>query len=89
MTNAHNTALYTGVTDNLQRRIIEHRSGKGGGFTKKYNITRLVYFESSDDINPAIAREQQIKAGSRKKKIELIESVNPKWKDLFETYFGQ
>ena len=88
MTNAHHTVLYTGVTNELQRRVLEHRSGKGNGFTKKYNITKLVYFESGDDINLAIAREKQIKAGSRKKKIDLIESINPEWKDLFEEYFG-
>jgi putative endonuclease len=88
MTNAHNTVLYTGVTNELQRRVLDHRSGKGSGFTKKYNITKLVYFESGDDINLAIVREKQIKAGSRKKKIELIESINPEWKDLFEEYFG-
>ena len=88
MTNAHNTVLYTGVTNEMQRRVLDHRSGKDGGFTKKYNITKLVYFETGDDINLAIAREKQIKAGSRKKKIELIESVNPEWKDLYEEYFG-
>ena len=88
MTNAHHTVLYTGVTNELQRRILEHRAGKGSGFTKKYNITKLVYMESGADINLAIAREKQIKAGSRKKKIELIESINPDWKDLFEEYFG-
>ena len=89
MTNAHNTVLYRGVTNELQRRVIEHKSGKGSEFTKKYNLTRLIYFESGDDINVAIAREKQIKAGSRKKKIELIESINPEWKDLFEEYFGK
>ena len=89
MTNAHNTVLYTGVTNELQRRVLDHRAGKGSGFMKKYNITKLVYFESGDDINLAIAREKQIKAGSRKKKIELIESSNPEWKDLFEEYFGK
>ena len=88
MTNAHNTVLYTGVTNELQRRVLEHKAGKGSGFTKKYNITKLVYFENGDDINLAIVREKQIKAGSRKKKIELIEGVNPEWKDLFEEYFG-
>ncbi len=89
MTNADNTVLYTGVTNELQRRVLDHRSGKGSGFTKKYNITKLVYFESGDDINLAIAREKQIKVGSRKKKIDLIESINPEWKDLFEEYFGK
>jgi putative endonuclease len=89
MTNAHNTVLYTGVTNELQRRVLEHKSGKGSEFTKKYNLTKLIYFESGDDINVAIAREKQIKAGSRKKKIELIESINPEWKDLFEEYLGK
>lgn len=88
MTNAHNTVLYTGVTNNLQRRVLEHKSGMGSTFTKKYNIVKLVYFECGDDINIAIAREKQIKAGSRKKKIDLIKSINPEWKDLFEEYFG-
>ena len=88
MTNAHKTTLYTGVTNELQRRVLEHRAGKGSGFTKKYNITKLVYVESGDDINSAIAREKQLKAGSRRKKVELIESINPEWKDLFEEYFG-
>jgi len=84
MTNAHNTVLYTGVTNNLQRRVIEHKAGKGGTFTKKYNVDKLVYFECGDDVNTAIFREKQIKAGSRKKKIELINGMNPDWKDLFE-----
>jgi putative endonuclease len=88
ITNAHNTVLYTGVTNDLQRRILEHRSGEGSSFAKKYNATKLVYFESGDDVNIAIAREKQIKAGPRKKKIELIESINPEWKDLFDEYFG-
>jgi len=88
MTNVHNAVLYTGVTNNLQRRVLEHKSGEGGAFTKKYNVHKLVYFESGSDINAAIAREKQIKAGSRKKKIDLINSINPNWKDLFEEYFG-
>ena len=76
MTNARHTVLYTEVTNNLQLRILEHKSGTSGGFTKKYKITKLVYYESGPDINLAIAREKQIKAGSRKKKIELIISIN-------------
>jgi putative endonuclease len=88
MTNAHHTVLYTGVTNNLYRRVLEHRSGTGGGFTSKYNVNKLVYFECGSDVNLAIAREKQIKAGSRKKKIELINTMNPEWKDLFEEYFG-
>jgi putative endonuclease len=87
MTNVHNTVLYTGVTNDLQRRVLEHRSGKGTSFTKQYNITKLVYVESGDDINLAIMREKQIKAGSRKKKMDLIGSVNPEWKDLYQEYF--
>jgi putative endonuclease len=89
MTNSHNTVLYTGVTNDLQRRVLEHRSGKTSRFTKKYNVTKLVYVESGDDINVAIMREKQIKAGSRKKKLELIKSINPEWKDLFEEYFNR
>jgi putative endonuclease len=88
MANAHNTVLYTGVTNQLQRRVMEHRSGTGSAFSKKYNVTKLVYVETGDDINTAIAREKQIKAGSRRKKIELIERLNPEWNDLFEEYFG-
>ena len=66
---------------------MEHRSGKGGAFTKKYNVTKLVYFESGTDVREAIAREKQIKGGSRQKKIDLINSMNPKWNDLLETYY--
>ena len=88
MTNAHNTVLYTGVTNNLQRRVLEHRAGEGGAFTKKYNVHKLVYFETGNDVNAAIFREKQIKAGSRQKKIDLVNSMNPDWKDLYEDYFG-
>jgi putative endonuclease len=87
MTNVHNTVLYTGVTNNLQRRVLEHRAGKGSAFTKKYNMSKLVYFECGDDINAAIFREKQIKAGSRQKKIELVNIINPEWNDLFDEYF--
>ncbi|MBI5935424.1 MAG: GIY-YIG nuclease family protein [Chloroflexi bacterium] len=87
MSNAHNTVLYTGVTNNLYRIVMEHRSGKGGAFTKKYNVTKLVYFGSGTDVRAAIAREKQIKGGSRQKKIDLISSMNPKWNDLLETYY--
>ena len=88
MTNTHNTVLYTGVTDDLQRRVLEHRSGTRSAFTKKYNVTKLVYFECGDDVNTAIFREKQIKAGSRKKKEGLIDSLNPEWKDLFDELFN-
>lgn len=86
MTNAHNTVLYTGVTNNLMRRVGEHKAGKSG-FTKRYNVTKLVYYECGDDASTAIYREKQIKAGSRQKKIDLVNSMNPEWKDLYEGFF--
>lgn len=87
MTNVSNHVLYTGVTNDLFRRVLEHKAGKGGSFTSKYRITKLVYFEEGGDIHQAISREKQIKGGSRKKKIDLISSMNPEWKDLFDVYF--
>ena len=78
----HHTVLYVGVTNNLIRRIHEHQSGLGDGFTKKYRVTKLVYAESCTDVRDAIAREKQIKGGSRKKKLDLINDLNPDWKDL-------
>jgi len=84
LTNRHNTTLYTGVTNNLFRCLLEHKSGEGSKFAKKYNLTKLVYFEVTNDINTAITREKQIKAGSRQKKIDLINSINLDWMDLFE-----
>ncbi len=87
MTNNYNTVLYTGVTNDLQRRVLEHKSGKGSAFTSKYNIKKLVYFEATNDIHAAIVREKQIKAGSRQKKFDLINSMNPKWNDLFAELF--
>ena len=87
MTNLRRTVLYTGVTNNLQRRVEEHKSGTGSAFTKKYNVNKLVFYETGDDINIAIAREKQIKSGSRKKKIDLINSINPEWKDLSEEFY--
>lgn len=88
MTNACNTVLYTGVTNNLQRRVYEHKTGSGGVFTKKYKLHKLVYYEVGDDSYNAIAREKQIKAGSRQKKIDLINSLNPEWKDLYDGLVG-
>ena len=81
MTNASRT-LYTGVTNNLERRVHEHKQKLVPGFTNKYNITRLVYFEATSDVQSAIVREKQIKAWRRSKKVALIESANPGWKDL-------
>ncbi len=84
MTNKNNTVLYTGMTNNLIRRVYEHKEKIIAGFTKKYNCTKIVYYEIFNDPYNAIAREKQIKAGSRKKKIELINSMNPDWKDLYD-----
>ncbi|WP_293087451.1 GIY-YIG nuclease family protein [Okeania sp. SIO3B5] len=83
MTNKRNTVLYTRVTNDLIRRIYEHKSKIVEGFTKRYNVNKLVYYEMYEDISQAIAREKQIKAGSRQKKINLINSINPEWKDPY------
>jgi putative endonuclease len=87
MTNRSRT-LYTGVTNNLERRVYEHKHKLLPGFTSKYNITRLVWYESGDNINVAIMREKQIKGWLRAKKIVLIESINPEWKDLSEEWYA-
>jgi len=84
MTNKRNTVLYTGVTNDLKRRVYEHKEKLVEGFTKKYNITKLVYYEVFDNIENAILREKQIKGGSRHKKIELINNMNKVWRDLYE-----
>ncbi len=86
LTNQSRT-LYTGVTNDLERRIFEHKGKRVPGFTKKYNITRLVYFEEGTDIGSAILREKQIKGWLRKKKITLIEKENPEWLDLAADWF--
>jgi len=85
MFNKRNGTLYTGVTTNLVKRIYEHKSKLAEGFTKKYGVDKLGYYEMHSDIKDAIAREKQIKGGSRKKKIVLIESVNSYWNDLYDT----
>jgi putative endonuclease len=82
LTNKHHTVLYTGVTNDLQRRVYEHRSGQGGGFTSRYRVHKLVYYEVCGDAEAAIAREKQIKGGSRRAKIDLIEGMDPDWSDL-------
>ena len=84
MANTRNTVLYTGVTSNLIRRTWEHRDEQGRGFTARYHCTKLVLFEVFKDSYNAIAREKQIKAGSRRRKIELIERGNPEWRDLYD-----
>ena len=82
LTNVSNKVLYTGVTNNLERRVGEHKNKKGSSFTRKYNVTKLVFYERFDQVDYAIAAEKKIKAGSRAKKIELIEAMNPNWCDL-------
>jgi len=85
MTNKYHTTLYTGVTSDLVARVFEHRNNRyPGSFTSRYKCYKLVYFETFHSIEEAISREKQIKAGSRKKKIQLIESLNPEWRDLYE-----
>ena len=84
MTNKNNTVLYTGITNNLKRRIYEHKVKLISGFTKRYNINKLVYYEVFDDIEYAILREKKIKGGSRQNKIDLINSINKEWKDLYD-----
>ncbi|MFH1077905.1 MAG: GIY-YIG nuclease family protein [Patescibacteria group bacterium] len=85
MTNAVNTVLYTGVTNDLERRVFEHRNSGPSSFTGRYKVTKLVYFDTTTDVNAAIAEEKRIKAGSRAKKIALVESMNPEWKDLLDS----
>ena len=83
MTNVRNTVLYVGVTNDLVRRIYEHKEKLVNGFTKKYNVVKLVYYEVFEDIENAILREKQIKAGSRRKKVKLVDSMNKEWCDLY------
>ncbi|MBT4338709.1 MAG: GIY-YIG nuclease family protein [Bacteroidetes bacterium] len=86
LTNKNNTTLYTGVTNDLANRVFEHIQGiHPNSFTKRYNLHKLVYFENFHSIEEAIAREKQIKAGSRYKKIRLIESINPNWNNLYDS----
>ena len=84
MTNPNNTVIYTGVTNDLKRRVWGHKEKKGSSFTSRYNITKLVYYECFGRIYDAIGAEKRIKSGSRAKKIEIIESMNPGWQDLFD-----
>lgn len=87
MTNKNNTVLYTGVTSDLRRRVYEHKEKLIPGFTKKYKIVKLVYYEVFEDITYAIVGEKQIKGGSRQKKIDLIHGMNKDWKDLYEVIY--
>lgn len=82
--NKRNGTLYIGVTSNLVKRVYEHKNKLVDGFTKKYNIDKLGYYEIFDDIEEAIIREKKLKGASRKKKLELIEMINPEWLDLYD-----
>jgi putative endonuclease len=82
MTNRHHTVLYTGMTNHLERRVHEHKDGRGSQFTRRYHVTKRVYVEEYAEVTDAIAREKQIKAGSRQKKLDLISDLNPEWQDL-------
>jgi putative endonuclease len=84
MTNQHNTVLYTGVTSDLSKRVWQHKEKFVDGFCKRFNLDKLVYYESCGNIVSAIAREKQIKGGSRRDKMALVESLNPDWRDLYE-----
>ena len=85
MTNKNNTVLYTGVTNDLKRRVYQHKTKTMEAFTKKYNVIKLVYYEIYEDSFHAISREKQIKAGSRQKKIDLINKMNKSWSDLYSS----
>ena len=85
MTNRYNTVLYTGVTSDLKRRVWEHKTGVGSVFASRYRATKLVYYEVTPSVDAAILREKQIKGGSRKKKLDLIDGMNPAWADLSDT----
>jgi putative endonuclease len=84
LTNEHHNVLYTGVASDLKARVYQHREKLLPGFTNRYNVHKLVYYEVGEDMSGAIAREKQIKAGSRQKKVELINIANPEWRDLYD-----
>ena len=86
LSNWCDSVLYVGVTSNLPRRLYEHRNGLADGFTKKYNVHKLVYYENTNDVRSAIAREKQLKGWNRAKKNALISKVNPQWSDLSENW---
>ena len=88
MTNHDETVLYTGVTSDLVKRVYEHKNKLREGFTKKYNVNKLVYYEVFENIESAILREKQIKSGSRVKKVKMIKQSNPDWLDLYDTIIG-
>ena len=82
LTNDNNNVMYIGITNDLKRRVYEHKSNTIEGFTKKYHVHKLVYYEITTDVNSAIAREKQLKKWKRAKKNALVETLNPKWKEL-------
>ena len=86
LTNYSNNVLYIGVTNNLERRIYEHKNKLLDGFTKRYNVDKLVYYESYTEVYLAISREKQLKGYKRQKKLELINLANPNWEDLSEKF---
>ena len=87
LTNTYNTVIYIGVTNNLGRRLYEHKNKLVDGFTKRYNLHKLVYFDTTTDVRAAIEREKQLKGWTRAKKIALIEETNPRWIDLSEDWY--
>jgi len=86
LTNQNHTTLYTGVTNDLLRRVVEHKHGINKSFSHRYNINKLVYYEIYPDIRSAINREKQIKSGPRRRKLQLINELNPDWDDLIEKW---
>ena len=88
LASGRNGTLYTGVTNDLIRRVGEHKQKIGSSFTKRYGVDRLVWFEAGNSIEGAILREKQIKAGSRQRKLALIETLNPEWRDLYPDIAG-
>lgn len=88
LTNLTNSVLYIGVTNNIERRLYEHKNGLVDGFTKKYHLHKLVHLEEANDVVAAIEREKQLKGWTRKRKEELINETNPEWKDLSSDMFG-
>ena len=88
LTNWNNKVIYTGITNNLERRLLEHKNGIVDGFTKKYNVHKLVWFDYTTDVLSAIEKEKQIKGWTRAKKNALVEENNPTWRDLSDDWYG-
>ncbi len=83
LTNTRHTVLYVGITNDIAQRVYQHKEGRGSSFTTRYNVT-LVYCETYEDVRDALTREKQLEAGSRQKKLELINTLNPDWRDLYD-----